>query len=858
MAHADYRDSTYQFTDPVRFFKANDPYYFEVDNIPLKQLQENCLWLKDQLKSGTTMDAGGVKRQEIDELRPYATGFDRTIRVLPGRFTARINDVGSKDPLAYLYQILGTNLGETNVWAADLPKAINKSLLAAVNKFKSSLPIDALGMNGLAERAFTWPMVEETIPVNYSGVKMWPASNSSYLHYDKNNNNPGLFTFVSPTLITEALVWGRTDSTDSDQITIMNFNPNAAIGAAQTPAAESMFIKKWRGVSRLAIVDVDTELTVDVPQFDSNDFSYTDSAGNQTPVTGVLSRIDLVFIYSKPIDASGVKLMGSTQVTTINKPQLGIVQGAGIHMTEKEFTGVDAQQQQAKQATTDTHKILASPGDQYNTEMGFTSTSGNDITYDVRGSFPAPDDILNIAPLLSEQLESNAYELLGQSILPVAYIWVQGTGDTNSDGTILVASTDVIDIRPLFRTAELAYNERAGISAALPQISLANPIVGRVNLDNESRKIINYVDSAVADSFTDDGDVSNDNAVLAAGYIFGGFFFGPEGALWDFEGGTQQNKVDVCTKYFGANAKTGSGNQLAVPDYPDWDKAQWLILGNYGGNSSNYATDPPKGTAPNDYIDTFISKDSYSEAGKATGGVAPDPTIVGSSFNVGVNGAGNPYNTTDTTPRLGAFNCADNYSTGNKKMRNRVTFHFIKKKISFSGGRPAWLYDYDIDIKFINCLPQNSTGTPSLDAMDYGPGEPGTYMGHWVEKHPEDFTIYIAFSARNTSVQHHAQFGEWLPSKGQHGDANKNICDICLPNDQRQGAIFSGFVVPVQELLESDQSSLGVEYNGFKGNPRIGMCTYPTIQWKLTGISNSNTPYFYVNLGVNNTIQLRQ
>ena len=49
MANLTYDESTYRFSDPIRFFKANDPYYFEVDNIPLKQLQENCLWLKDQL-----------------------------------------------------------------------------------------------------------------------------------------------------------------------------------------------------------------------------------------------------------------------------------------------------------------------------------------------------------------------------------------------------------------------------------------------------------------------------------------------------------------------------------------------------------------------------------------------------------------------------------------------------------------------------------------------------------------------------------------------------------------------------------------------------------------------------------------
>ena len=46
-----YANSQYKFTDPIRYFKANDPIYYEVDNIPLKQLQENDLWLKDQIGS---------------------------------------------------------------------------------------------------------------------------------------------------------------------------------------------------------------------------------------------------------------------------------------------------------------------------------------------------------------------------------------------------------------------------------------------------------------------------------------------------------------------------------------------------------------------------------------------------------------------------------------------------------------------------------------------------------------------------------------------------------------------------------------------------------------------------------------
>ena len=77
MANYTFADSQYRFIEPIRYFKANDPYYFEVDNLPLKQLQENCLWLRDQLRtiSGerSNNESLEIKRKDFDELRPYAT-----------------------------------------------------------------------------------------------------------------------------------------------------------------------------------------------------------------------------------------------------------------------------------------------------------------------------------------------------------------------------------------------------------------------------------------------------------------------------------------------------------------------------------------------------------------------------------------------------------------------------------------------------------------------------------------------------------------------------------------------------------------------------------------------------------------
>ena len=76
---ADFTNSPFIFTAPVRKYKANDPYYWEIDNIPLKQLQENCNWLKSQL-GGTpgTETTGPITRAQLDELRPFVDG-------LPGR-----------------------------------------------------------------------------------------------------------------------------------------------------------------------------------------------------------------------------------------------------------------------------------------------------------------------------------------------------------------------------------------------------------------------------------------------------------------------------------------------------------------------------------------------------------------------------------------------------------------------------------------------------------------------------------------------------------------------------------------------------------------------------------------------------
>ena len=496
MAEEIFQESAFRFSDPIRYFKANDPYYFEVDNIPLKQLQENCLWLKDQIRQ-IPVELSNVKRADIDELKPYATGGDRVVRVKPGRYTARVNDASTKQPLSFLTQLVGNDVGETDAYNVTIPQTNTvqaQALLDALEKFKSSLAEDSLAINGLETRLFTWPVYSPHTPIGLSGVTL--DDNVNYIKY-ADSGSIGSEVENLNAVISEALVWvlGEDEPPNSYLVeALISNSPEQSGGMSLLPRLEANFIKYWRGVARTAVVDIDEELTIDVPVFDTNDFNWIDDAGNENQVTGVASRIDLVFIYTKPVDVSSTTIIKPSGKEVITKPQLGIVRGAGIKTNFDNDLAPNAQNG-VKQFVTDEHNILASPGDSNNDSLGFTATSGNDITFDVRGSFPTPDDILNLAPLISEQLEDNAIELVGQSILPVAYVWVKEEGTPLTNGSVPVLSTDVIDIRPFFRTTELAYNERAGIAAAVPQLSLANPAVGKVQMDYENVRLKNTITS---------------------------------------------------------------------------------------------------------------------------------------------------------------------------------------------------------------------------------------------------------------------------------------------------------------------------------------------------------------------------
>lgn len=494
MTSFDFAESQYRFTSPIRYFKANDPIYYEVDNIPLKQLHENDLWLKDQIFGVKQAAEGGIERSDINELRPYVDGYDNVVKVKPGRFTARINDAYNITPLQVITKLTGTSATDYNTWAAGSMSA--PEIASIIQGFKQAV---ALNLNGLVERAFTRPAFIPDYADTVFTSQTSPRLSLIISGIDSAYGQP-------PYPLTNALLWSNFNdqsntSIRSDLYIIRqydNTNLRTSVGFARLGSAETAFIKRWRGIARTSVVDIPQELSIEIPKFDTRDFFYFDSQGVRQYLTAATQRVDLLFIYSKPIDASSTTVAKyvNGSPTTITRAELGIVYGAGLGV---DFKSSNARNQKVLESAglnklypgTDdstlpdgTIKMLGHFGDESGQNTGF-NISGLSI----KGSFPSPDDLMNLSPLLDEDLATNSISLVGQTVLPIAYIVVRKGATPNSDGSPIITSNDIIDIRPFFRTTELSYNERAGIAAAIPAPSIANPIVTQAELDFELKKV---------------------------------------------------------------------------------------------------------------------------------------------------------------------------------------------------------------------------------------------------------------------------------------------------------------------------------------------------------------------------------
>ena len=78
--------------EDIRFYLPADPYYYQVDNLPLKDLLNNDIALQDQIDNLSTEQTNVVTRDGIRELQPFIDlALPGKVSVRPGNFIGRTN-----------------------------------------------------------------------------------------------------------------------------------------------------------------------------------------------------------------------------------------------------------------------------------------------------------------------------------------------------------------------------------------------------------------------------------------------------------------------------------------------------------------------------------------------------------------------------------------------------------------------------------------------------------------------------------------------------------------------------------------------------------------------------------------------
>jgi hypothetical protein len=829
-----FNESQYRFTNPIRFFKSNDPIYYEVENIPLKQLQENDMWLKDQIFNLKLTAEGGVERQTINELRPYSNGDDNIVRVKPGRFTARINDAYNLTPLQVLKNVVGNDeISEYNLWLAKSSRS--SELSDVLGKFRSVITAQSINLNGLVERAFSWPArIPDRANTQFLSnenpiIVFLGGADASFGQPPYPGIGASLFAnFFDPNgaLPSEIPDDRGVDNISYDYIIRQYADGSPAIGFARLGAAETAFIKRWRGVARTAVVDVPEELTIEIPQFNPDDHFYINELGSKVNLPAT-QRIDLLFIYSKPVDAESAtvaKYQGGVP-TTITRAELGLVYGAGLGVN---FTNLNSNKSVEVLSPANTPKgsypnsidstlpdgtikMLSHYGDETANNIGF-SISGNLI----KGSFPSPDDLMNLTPLLDEELTSSSLALIGQTILPIAYIVVRNNATLNSQGQRIIDPVNIIDIRPFFRTTELSYNERAGIAAAIPAPSLANPVVTQAELDYEIKRVYAELKTSTGGGGGTGGNTGSNTLnsiprVVARGVVCGGLNFGVESVI-DSIISDENSNLSQAQRLERIKTDYGYRN-VNIPQRPAWDLARWCEI------RSDLSS---KGEYPNDYVNFHHFK---------IGNTGPIDSGGITTYRYAA------WGNKEKNERLKRFGTqdADDYRFNEQgpgrvytgKTDGHVTIYFVKKTILLDlNAVNGWMGDYDVNVQYLNCFPltsnanaNNGNGAP---VSDEATPKSGNAAGIWVEKLPDRFTIFAAWAAKSP-------YWDTIDALG-----NPHTKPL-LPPVNRNGNHFAGFGVVNNKLLTKNPRA-NATIASLAGEAEVGVAIYPTIQFQIIGI----------------------
>lgn len=716
-ASEQYVESSHKFTEPVRMFKSNDPYYWEVDNIPLKQLEENILFLRDQIANN--LSVSGIGRSDLAELRPFVNGTDRTVYVNPGRYSARINDAYEKGLNNFEYLLrndVQTFVGadQTRSGYATLGTREKRKFTLSVEQMKKLAGItvlDAINDNGLY-----------TFLQHHNSEPEGDPNSLEYRSGIETSVNPGGQGIYGLPKIKGA-AW-RPEGLNTGTLFFNDL---------QQEAVE--FTRLWGGVARTAIVDVQEVLSVEVPAFDDTEFAFA----NNTEFSPAV-RIDLVFIYSHPVDARTTSIVKPSSTGTpqkITAPQLGILKGAGVialnlgtgaysNYTTSDSGFFDSSTYINGSSTATNHFISENTYADDDGSFQMNSTMGDQLQTEIglNGEFaniPSPDDLMNLTPLLEETLESNNLALVGQSILPVAYV-------ISRRGQPVIVTNDLFDIRPFMRTTELSYNERAGVAAANPPLSLANPAVGKQELENGLFKVRDFVQEQL-------NSAPLESKPLARGMVYGGTRYGVEGAILMLEKayGEYKNDVDWTSDSevldFLRTKKHVLSTATQIPYHAGWD-----INTDYFGS-----LDQP-GLYRNDRLHSsqMWGYESGPNAPISINEELTDIQMVNTN-----TGESEPITALTDAPQ-GRYRHRSVFyhgSSGGWRVIAQNGSVFVKKTIYLNGLTDGY-EDYDVNVSLISCSLTNGIGAEENGgAPEWMLGV--NYGGVTVEKEHDRFTIFV-------------------------------------------------------------------------------------------------------------------
>ena len=854
-----WKDSQYRFTEPVRYFKSNDPYYWEVDNIPVKQLEENVLWLKDQLAS---FEISGVSRQHLSELKPHAVG-GRTVRINPGKFIGRVNDA---------YQKGITTLQKSAF--TTIATSLDQSGVSTNRKFSFGTSIGTL--KSIAGDVLNNPIYNNGLFETLQHHNVSPYAGQVL---DWRGVLPEItqsFTNIMLALPKNRLARWR-----------QSFTSTNSLEDLQQQATE--FARRWGGVARTALVNVNNQIAIDIPPFSDTDFA------NHTESSPAV-RFDLLFLYTHPVDAPSTAITkpNGSAPTTITAPRLGIVKGAGVVnlLGQGAFNGYDSEQQSgffdeinftqnlnnntayfnqgfSIDSSSGEYQMMSTMSDQYQEDTSLNGYFGN---------FPSPDDLMNLTPLLQEDLENDSPLLIGQTVLPLAYIVVK-------KGASVITNEDIIDIRPFMRTAELSYNERSGIAGAFPPLSLANPAVGKNELNQAIIKTTNYlkdyVESLVIENSEDDQLIEL-GAPLVKGEILGGTKYGVEGALLYIAARdgeiitSDQVAVQILEERYGYKGL----NSEYVPLYPGWDVAAWSESALTGGTTAGQLRNDcihdlvQVGQAPEisdlnyQLMEIYLDSVGDGEMGQSyytnKGYENSDEITFTDTTESGGGGGffGNIFNTflgwqlgSNTNTNTQTYDLDDYYAGSNFEVQKNAwvnsalsRFSFVKKTLSVPV--PAAVTDYTVNCAFKNCFilsPDLPKTLPTLKPA---------YEGQiFIEKGPvsngnAEFTIYVAIPNNGLhggdilapGVDEETRQDKFpYAHVGVMSKTNLNVINTEYQNRERMA--ITERLPYGQRVISSSKTYDSENKPSATGSPII-VVTYPTVTFEVIGYQNPGTVYY--------------